>query len=268
MGDKQHKKIKFALFLKNNEEVRNKRDFKKYFDMKKIIGYLFDGKLLQWMQGHDYPIETCRAVENLLINYNRKTLLFKNVSPENEKIFTREVLSELCKIFEVDESEIEGIDSIEQIRKSANKEYAIINIAAFEDDDEEEEILQYVNQIVRTQIELNEVIARLKAQKKSGKSKIIYLLNQTGSYTLDKEDVFNTAIRFVGINRQSVDDKTKLRIKQQFFDGKYENIEEKELKILSSKPENHDKFSNLKIIARKKVGIDSFDYKSKLISRK
>ena len=256
MADKQSKKIKFALFLKNNEEVRTKSDLKKYFDMTAIIGYLFDGKLYQWMLDHDYPKASCRAVDELLKNYNRKTMLLKNVSPDNEKIFTRKVISELCKIFEIDESEIEEIDSIEQIRKSSDKEYAIIQSAAFEDDDEEEEILQYINQIVRNQEELDEVITRLKSQKKSGKYKIIYLLNRAEPYKLRKEDVFNSTLRFVGINRQSLEDKTKIVIEQSYDENKVEIMEEEQINI--TKPENRDKFSNLKIIARKRTGVESY----------
>ena len=259
MADKRLKKVKFALFLKNNEEVRTKDDFKKYFDMTGIIEYLFDGKLLQWMRNHDYPNSTCRAVEELLKNYNRKTMLFKNLTPENEKIFTREFIRELCKIFEINETETEEIESIEQIIKSADKEDAILEIAAFEDDDEEEEILQYVNQIVRTQTELNEVINRLKAQKKAGKYKIVYLINKDEPYKLNKEDVFDSALRFVGINRQGIEDETKISIEQRLPDGTFEVMEKEQLKILCSKPENRDRFSNLKIITRKRTSIDSYD---------
>ncbi|MBR4903425.1 MAG: hypothetical protein IKZ53_02045 [Selenomonadaceae bacterium] len=258
MPDKLLKKIKFALYLKNNEEVRTKKDFKKYFDLKAIISYWLDGKLLKWMQTHDYPKETCQAVDELLKNYKRRTLLFKNVSPEDEKIFTREVIRELCKIFEVDEAEFKDIESIEQIRNSANKEYAIIDLAAFEDEDEKEEILQYVNQIVRSQTELEEVLNRLKAQKKAGKYKIIWLLNQIEPYILQKEDVFDTPFRFAGINRQSIEDETKILIKQISGDGKSEIIDVEQLNIFCSKPENHDKFSNLKVIALKQTGIDSY----------
>ncbi|MBQ6298200.1 MAG: hypothetical protein IJK81_11060 [Selenomonadaceae bacterium] len=247
MADNRSKKIKFALYLKNNEEVRSKSDFKKHFDMTAIIGYLFDGKLLQWMRVHDYPNATCRAVDELVKNYNRKTMLLKNLSPENEKIFTRKVTSEICKIFEIDESEIGGIESIEQIIKSSNKEYDIIQVAAFEDEGEEEEILQYVNQIVRTQEELDEVITRLKSQKKAGKYKIIYLLNKGTPYELHKEDVFDTSIRFVGINRQSsTKDVTKIRIVQTNYEGKIELLKEEEVK----KPENRDKFSNLERVGK------------------
>ena len=263
MADKRSKKINFALFLKNNEEVRTKNDLKKYFDMREVIGYLFDRKLSRWMRGHDYPETSCRAVDELLQDYNRKTKLLKNLSPENEKIFTRKVIRELCKIFEIDETEIEeveSIESIEQIRKSSNKEDEIIDAAAFEDDDEEENILQYINQIVRTQEELNEVINRLKAQKKAGKYKIIYLLNRIEPYKLRKVDVFNTSLRFVGINRQSMeDDETKIIIEQLREEDTLEIMEEEQVNIFRTKPENRDKFSNLKIIARKRTGIDSYE---------
>lgn len=259
MPDKWSKKIKFALSLKNNEEVRTKRDLKKYFDMTEIIGYLFDGKLYQWMLDHDYPKASYRAVDELLKDYNRKKINLRKLSPENEKIFTKEVISKLCKIFDIDEAEIEEIESIEQIRKSSNKEYEIIQVAAFEDEDEEEEILQYINQIVRTQEELNEVINLLKAQKKAGKYKIIYLLNQNEPYRLRKADVFNTGIRFVGINRQSIEDETKIIIEQLLDKGNVEIMEEEQVNIFRTKPENRDKFSNLKIIVRKLTGVDSYE---------
>ena len=259
MADKRSKKIKFALSLRNNEEVRTKSDLKTYFDMAAIIGYLFDGKLLKWMRDHDYSTATCRAVEELLTNYKRKTLLLKDLSPENEKIFTRKLTSELCKIFEIDESEIEDIESIEQIRKSSDKEKKIKEIAAFEDEDEEEEVLQYINQIVRNQEELNEIINRLKAQKKSGKYKIIYLLNQMDPYRLRKEDVFNTTLRFVGINRQSTEEKTKIIIEQINDENKFQVMEKEQVNLFRTKPENRDKFSNLKIIVQKRTGIDSYD---------
>ena len=259
MADKRSKKIKFALYLKNNEEVRTKRDLKKYFDMAEIIGYLFDGKLLQWMRDHDYPTASCLAVKEVLKDYNKKKIAVRNLSIGDEKNFTREVIIKLCKIFEIDESEIEEIESIEQIRKSSNNEYEIIQAAAFEDEDEEENTLEYINQIVRTQEELNEVINRLKAQKKSGKYKIIYLLNQDEPYRLLKEDVFYTTLRFVGINRQSIEDETKIISEQTVDEGKTEILEEEQINIFRTKPENRDKFSNLKIIAQKRTGIDSYD---------
>ena len=258
MADNRSKKIKFALYLKNNEEVRSKSDLKKYFDITKIIGYLFDGKLYQWMLDHNYPKVSCLAVKEMLKDYNRKRITLRYISPENEKIFTKEIIVKLCKIFEIEESEIEEIEeTVEQIRKSSSKEYDIIRVAAFEDDDEEEIILQYVNQIVRTQEELDEVITRLKAQKKSGKYKIIYLLNKDKPYILRKEDVFDTSIRFVGINRQSIEVETKIDIVQT-VDDEYETLYEEQIKILLGKPENSDKFSNLKISVLKRTGMDSY----------
>ncbi len=265
MADKHLKKVKFALFLKNNEEVRTKDDFKKNFDMTEIIGYLFadnrfgNNKLLKWMRDHDYPDDTCCAVEELWKTYNRRKLIFKNITPEKEKIFTREFTSKLCQIFEIDESKTEEIESIEQIIKSSSKEDEILEIAAFEDDDEEEEILQYVNQIVRTQTELNEVINRLKAQKKAGKYKVVYLINKDKPYKLNKEDVFDSALRFVGINRQAIEDETKISIEQKVSEGTFEVMEKEQLKIFCSKPENRDKFSNLKILTRRRTSIDSYE---------
>ena len=89
MADKRSKKIKFALSLKNNEEVRTKRDLKKYFDMAEIIGYLFDGKLLQWMRDHDYPTASYLAVKEILRDYNKKRIAVRNLSLGDEKNFTQ-----------------------------------------------------------------------------------------------------------------------------------------------------------------------------------
>lgn len=260
MADKRLKKIKFALSLKNNEEVRTKSDLKKYFYMTEIIGYLLDGKLLRWMKDHDYPKASCDAVEELRKKYESQTKRsLKKFSADDEKIYTQEVTHGLCEIFGVDETEIENIESIEQILTSDKKEDDIIDNAVFDDDDEEEEILQYVNQIARTQKELTEIVNRLKSQKKAGKYKIVYLLRRDEPYILNSDDVFGTPLRFVGINHQSnEDDKTRIIIKQINDEGSAEIIKEKDLETFRKKPENRGKFSNLKIIVHKRIGIDVY----------
>lgn len=69
--------------------------------MKEILGYLLNGKLSPWMRDHDYPIAACRAVEELLKTYERKALLFKKGSPEDERRFTKRITDKLCEIFEI-----------------------------------------------------------------------------------------------------------------------------------------------------------------------
>lgn len=65
MPDKISKKIKFALYLKNDEEVRTLEEFYKYFDMSEVIRYFLRGKLSSWLRNHNYPEEKCRAIEQL-----------------------------------------------------------------------------------------------------------------------------------------------------------------------------------------------------------
>ena len=264
MTDKHSKKIKFALYLKDNEEVRTRSDLKEYFYMTEIIGYLFNGKLLLWMKDHDYPKSACDAVEALRINYERQTKRsLKKFSAADEEIFTQEVIHGLCEIFEIDESKIETIKSIDQIKKSDTKEEYLKGHATFDDEDEEERILQYVNQIARTQDELIEIINRLKSQKKAAKHKIIYLLCRDEPYTLDRADVFDTPFYFFGINNQSnEDDKTKIIIKQTDSDGNSEVIRLKDLDNFSNKPENRNKFSNLKITVQKRA-FGTYSYEEK-----
>ncbi len=269
MTDKLSKKIRFALYLKNNEEVRTKDDFKEFFGMTEIIGYLLDGRLLIWMRDHGYPKEKCEEVERLAKICRTGDELLKIFKADkfkiedDEKKHTRRVITELGRIFELDENEfdeeeLQKIENIRYIKESYDKERVLNKIAAFEDEAEEEEILQYINQIVQTQAELNEVINRLKTQKKYGKAKVVYLLNQVQPYELREDDVFDTQIRFVGIDRQAVEEKTKIVIKQ-MRDGELQIVPEYQIENFRKKPENRNKFGNLKIITRKRKGITDYE---------
>ena len=51
------RKIKFALELKDGQEARSMEELREYFDLRKIIGYLHDGRLVEWLEDRFYQDE-------------------------------------------------------------------------------------------------------------------------------------------------------------------------------------------------------------------
>ncbi len=49
MAPMRKRRIKFALNLKDGEQVRSLEELQEHFDLEKIIGYYQDGKLLTWL---------------------------------------------------------------------------------------------------------------------------------------------------------------------------------------------------------------------------
>lgn len=49
--------IKFPLKMKNDIEVRDLEGLKENFDIKKVVGYFLDGKLLKWLEARYYEEE-------------------------------------------------------------------------------------------------------------------------------------------------------------------------------------------------------------------
>lgn len=178
MPDKISKKIKFALYLKDNKEVRTLEEFKKCFDMNEVIKYFLSGKLSRWLRSHNYPEEKCRAIEQLKKSYDQK----------ND---AGELVQQLSKILDVSESDttadenIESIQILEQILKKEIEIKAAVNLG---NEDEKDEILKAVDRIARTQEELNKIIEKSKRQKNS--ANIIYLVKKKFPYSL--KEAFNS----------------------------------------------------------------------------
>ena len=51
------RKIKFALELKDGEEVRSMDELREHFDLEKVIGYFQDGKLIEWLEDRFFEDE-------------------------------------------------------------------------------------------------------------------------------------------------------------------------------------------------------------------
>lgn len=51
------RKIKFALELRDGEQVRSMEELREHFDTEKIIGYFQDGKLVEWLDDRFYTDE-------------------------------------------------------------------------------------------------------------------------------------------------------------------------------------------------------------------
>lgn len=100
------KKIKFALKLKDDTEVRTIEELREHFDLERIIGYYQDGDLFRWLQGRDY-LDEAKQVEALA-----KT--------------SGNIGTELCRIFgvEIEESALDSLDA-ESI-KAKNERIALL----------------------------------------------------------------------------------------------------------------------------------------------
>lgn len=123
------RKIKFALEMKDGEQVRDLEALQEHFDLEKVIGYFQDGKLLEWLRDRFYDDEA-DAVSKL--------------NGEDSDFGMR-----LCEIFHVESKGIE-VESPEAIawrneRLEQLKQYTAdpeilrqVDVVAFNQDDLEE----------------------------------------------------------------------------------------------------------------------------------
>ncbi len=249
MPNKISKKIKFALYLKDDKEVRTLEEFHKYFDMSEAIRYFLNGKLSSWLRNHNYPEEKCHAIEELKKFYDsQKLLLTIDGSSNYKKYDTAELVEQLSQILEISESTTtaaENIESVQIIEQILKKEHEINQFVALGNEDEKDEILKDVDRIARTQDELDEIIEKSKRQKNS--SNTIYLVRKKFPYSLKLVDVFYTNLRFIGLNKISSEYVPEIQIFYASADGKETVLEEGKLKHFISDPQNKNKFNNIKI---------------------
>ena len=110
------RKIKFALELKDGQEARSIDELRKYFDLEKIVGYLHDGKLAEWLKDRFYEDEA-KAVNALDINapdFGKKLCNILGAKYEDmvdaEKIVWRKERLEKLKQYTADEEVLSKID--------------------------------------------------------------------------------------------------------------------------------------------------------------
>ena len=94
---------KFALYLKDGQEVRNNiEEITEYFDYGRIVEYLHDGSLLQWLEDRHYEKE---AIALIRLEADAKDFRDK-----------------LCYIFHIDSKEIDAgaeVGDAEIVRKKS-----------------------------------------------------------------------------------------------------------------------------------------------------
>ena len=103
------KKIKFPLEMKNGAKARNIEELRENFDLKKIVNYFLDGRLLNWLNDRSYETEAHKISE---------------VDVKSVDLFKK-----LCEIFEVEFKEndlnIENLkcknDQMEEINEAIIK---------------------------------------------------------------------------------------------------------------------------------------------------
>ena len=125
------RRIKFALELKDDEQVRSLEELQEHFDLEKIIGYYQDGKLLTWLEDRFYDDEADEI---------------KKLSGDEYDLGRQ-----LCRIFQIEQSAIqdECVDPetiawrkerLERLKQftADNAILQCVDLVAFDQDDLEE----------------------------------------------------------------------------------------------------------------------------------
>ena len=89
------KKIKFALELANGKKVRTMEDLRENFNLEKIVGYFFNGRLVEWLEDRNY-IEMALKVSSLDPNnseFHASLCSALGVTYNGEKISTKRIQS-------------------------------------------------------------------------------------------------------------------------------------------------------------------------------
>lgn len=126
------RRIKFALNLKDSEQVRSLEELQEHFDLEKIIGYYQDGKLLTWLEDRFYDDEADEI---------------KKLSGDESDLG-----EQLCRIFHVEHLSGQNIDEPETI---AWRKERLEKLKQFTADSS---ILQHVDWVAFDQDDLEEII--------------------------------------------------------------------------------------------------------------
>lgn len=128
MAPMRKRRIKFALELKNGEQVRCLEELQEHFDLEKIIGYYQDGKLLTWLEDRSYYDEADEI---------------KKLSGDESDLGRK-----LCRIFQIEQSAIQDEcvdpetiawrnDRLERLKQftADNAILQCVDLVAFDQDD-------------------------------------------------------------------------------------------------------------------------------------
>ena len=176
---------KFALYLKDGQEVRNNiEEITEYFDYGRIVEYFHDGSLLQWLEDRRYEKEA------IALSY-----LETDAKDFKEK---------LCYIFHIDSKKIDTeavAEDVETVRKKAL-------ITQYTND---ENVLADMDSIATSQKELEEVLKRKKA--------LIYLCDSKFTISPKHENV-----KYVGLGTVTISIDTEIKVDFEKKHIQFENI--------------------------------------------
>jgi len=227
-----NKKIKFALILKNDEEVRTMSELKKFFDIREIMECFFDGKLERWLTDHYYT-KQAEKISELRRQYKIESDLTENLTEK-----TVEVIHEIFDIPTAERKKLsqEGIEDI--IRLSKKEDELVQNIV-------DKNALKNIHLVAENQFEFQKLV-----KKNSNKMVSIYILNDGAEpYILDLNYIENTKLRFVGVETKNSGQKTKIKIVGKIFSDN-EDRAEKIDKIEKFFSAHKSRFSNVTLMMK------------------
>ena len=164
-GRKRH--IKFALELRDGEQVRSLEELREYFDIEKIIGYYQDGKLQIWLEDRFY-VDEADAIR-------RMTGEEKNLGEM------------LCKIFHVEyKGKAEGYDEPETIAWRNERVGKLKQYTA------DKEIINNIDCVAFNQDELEEIL-------RGENTKVVYLCQN--KYIFSSKMLRKKNMKYVGVGK-------------------------------------------------------------------
>ena len=169
MATMRKRRIKFALELKNGEQVRSLEELQEYFDLEKIIGYYQDGKLLTWLEDRFFDDEADEI---------------KKLSGDESDLGER-----LCRIFNIEFSNVQDADDPETI---AWRKERLERLKQFTADSS---ILQHVDWVAFDQDDLENI-------SKAKYPNTVYLCQNTFTFTL--EIMQKSDMKYIGIGKNIV----------------------------------------------------------------
>lgn len=165
------RRIKFALELKDGEEVRSMDELRAYFDLEKIIGYYQDGRLYAWLEDR-----------------------FCNTEAEEIRKLTGSEANlgeQLCRIFHVEQTT--NIKEYTDVDDIARRKARLDSLKQYTDDPA---ILEHVDWTARNQEDLEKLL------KSNHLPDTIYLCGNTFRFSLDMLERRN--IHYVGMGKNVV----------------------------------------------------------------
>ena len=185
------RKVKFPLKLADGTEARTLEELKEHFDVKSVVGYFNDGRLLTWLRARRYEYEE-KFVEQLAKD-------------------DKDVAKKLCEIFGVESEEDVDPEEIARRQERLNrlKQYTF-----------DKEILERVDQVAFDQEDFSDLLDENES--------LIYLCNN--QFVIPLRETHKTyigvgkAVAVIRSNKIVDFDALNIEFKNVTFDDKYAAI--------------------------------------------